>query len=363
LAVTLKEAEGRSATGWGVAFPWLRSGTTRRRGLYSTASSTCVSTAALVPTSALAPTSALTVPGPTPSAGNPAVPPAIPGDWAGPQIPSESIEQLDRGRAWRSVVRSRQVHGTIVRVHGSVPRGFVVADDGDGHATRTPGLLLTVTLADCAPVFLADPANRAVGILHAGWRGTADGILRRGIAAMALAFGSKPQTLFAHLGPAICGHCYEVGAEVFAALDEPRPRSAAMLDLRAVIRKKLVAAGISARRVTVSPECTLCRGRRYFSHRGGDRERHLAYIGVLPRDGERLSAGTPATGRAPPAPGPGLCGDCAWSRRVKTRRSTFHLCLRHRQDPAFPKYPSLPVLRCRGFQSAEKPDPVSEVPK
>lgn len=189
------------------------------------------------------------------------------------------------GDGWRSVVRSRQVHGAETRVHTELPAGESVVGEGDGHLTRRPGLLLTVTLADCVPVFVADPVRRAVALLHAGWRGTAAGVLEQGLAAMGRAFGSVPGDLLVHLGPAICGECYEVGPEVFEALGEAAPPRPKPLDLRGVIRRRALAAGIGPERLTVNRECTLCGDGRYYSHRRGDTGRHLGFIGILPRSG------------------------------------------------------------------------------
>ena len=186
---------------------------------------------------------------------------------------------------WRSVVRSRQVHGSVTRVHSDLPPGESVIGDGDGHVTRTAGLLLTVTLADCVPVFVADPVQRVVALFHAGWRGTAAGVVEHGLSAMARAFGSMPSDLFVHLGPAICGRCYEVGPEVFEALGEAPPPEPAPIDLRAVIRRRTLAAGIRDEGLSVDRECTLCGDGRYFSHRRGDTGRHLGGIGILPKSG------------------------------------------------------------------------------
>lgn len=213
----------------------------------------------------------------------------------------ERLPWLEAGTTWRgqdplamgwtSVVRSRQVHGAVTKLRADLPAGEHVVGDGDGHVTRSAGLLLTVTLADCVPVFVADPVHRAVALLHAGWRGTAAGVVERGLAVMAAAFGSDPAECFVHLGPAICGECYEVGAEVFEALDEPIPSAAAPVDLRGVIRRRAIAAGVRIGDVTVSRECTLCGDGRYYSHRGGDTGRHRGFIGILPRAGVRRSAG------------------------------------------------------------------------
>ncbi len=185
---------------------------------------------------------------------------------------------------WRSVVRSRQVHGRAVRVHDPLPRGVCVTGEGDGHATAAPGVLLTVTLADCVPVFIVDPSRRTVALLHAGWRGTAAGVVEAGLDRLSESFGSDPRELLVHLGPAICGHCYEVGPEVFHALGEGAPGHPAAIDLRSVIRRRTIAAGVPAQDVTVSGECTLCGDGRYYSHRRGDCGRHRGYIGILESD-------------------------------------------------------------------------------
>ena len=206
-----------------------------------------------------------------------------------PWLRAGTTRRADDGRCapigdeWRSVVRSRQVHGALMAWHSGAPAGESVVGECDGHVTRQPGLLLTVTLADCVPVFIADPVHRAVGLLHAGWRGTAAGVLEQGIAAMDIAFGAETEDLFVHLGPAICGRCYEVGPEVFEILGEEVPGRPTPIDLRAVIRRRAVAAGIVAERLTVNTECTLCSDGRYFSHRRGDTGRHRGFIGILPR--------------------------------------------------------------------------------
>src|SRR5690606_18360795 len=101
----------------------------------------------------------------------------------------------------------------------------------DGHATRAPGLLLAVSVADCVPVSLVDPERRAVALLHAGWRGAAAGILERGLEVLAERLLARPEDLHVHLGPAICGGCYEVGPEVHRALGLPEPPAPAPVDL------------------------------------------------------------------------------------------------------------------------------------
>lgn len=224
----------------------------------------------------------------------------------------ESWAELRRATAASVVVHARQVHGAEVRVHGDevrvqgdevrvqeearmggreerVRRGRdagagkappVLVAACDGHATAERGVLLAVTTADCVPVFVVDPGHRAVALLHAGWRGAAAGVLEEGLGAMGAAFGAEPAGLHLHLGPAICGRCYEVGPEVHEALDRPVPERPTPIDLRAVLAERATAAGVAPERISVSEHCTLCTGSGLFSHRGGDAFRQVGYLGV-----------------------------------------------------------------------------------
>jgi polyphenol oxidase len=179
----------------------------------------------------------------------------------------------------RGVAVGRQVHGTRVAWQAAGP-GLRILADTDGHATATPGLLLAVTAADCVPVFLLDPVRRVVGLLHAGWRGTAGGILARGLGVLG-ENGSRVSDVLIHLGPSICGDCYEVGSEVFEACGTPVPPAGrGGLDLRAVLADQ--ARGCGAAGVSVSPFCTAHHADRFFSHRGsgGEPGRMAAYLGL-----------------------------------------------------------------------------------
>jgi YfiH family protein len=177
-------------------------------------------------------------------------------------------------------VHGRQVHGAAVRVHEAGPPGLHVAPACDGHATAAPGVLLTVGLADCVAASLVDPDRRAVALLHCGWRGAAAGILERGVEVLEERFTSEPGGLHLHLGPAICGACYEVGPEVHQALGLQVPEAPTPVDLRVVLVGRALAAGVLPERVTVSEHCTRCGDSPFFSHRGGDFQRHQAFLGV-----------------------------------------------------------------------------------
>lgn len=188
---------------------------------------------------------------------------------------------LGRWRALREELRmpravhSEQVHGAGITEHMERLPGLFVSHGRDGHVTGYPGILLTVSLADCVAISLVDPELQRVALLHAGWRGTAAGIVESGLDAL----GGDIGRIHAHLGPAICGGCYEVGPEVHRALGLEPPETNTPVDLRAVQARRLVEAGVSPDRVTVSTHCTR-HDDGFFSHRAGDVGRQLGVVGV-----------------------------------------------------------------------------------
>ena len=117
------------------------------------------------------------------------------------------------------LVTVRQVHSDIIRfVDHRFVDGFVDSPAeplvGDGLITSTPGLLLGIQTADCLPIILVDRKRHAVGVFHAGWRGTVRRIVEKGVGEMIRHFRSNPRDLIAAIGPGIHGCCYEVGEEV-----------------------------------------------------------------------------------------------------------------------------------------------------
>ena len=133
---------------------------------------------------------------------------------------------------------------------------------------------MAVTVADCVPVFLAHPSG-ATAILHSGWRGTASRIAERAIHRFE-SQGFEPRELLAHLGPAICGRCYEVSADVARQLTGRDPGHAVTVDLRDLIARQLRELGVV--QVSTSAFCTRCDNDRFFSHRAGDSGRQLGVI-------------------------------------------------------------------------------------
>jgi polyphenol oxidase len=197
-------------------------------------------------------------------------------------------ERLRKALGVRGVVRGYQVHGAVVgRVHasdaaGEDAHGALVADDdgtqptfeADGHAVATRGVAAMVLTADCIPVVLG--AEGAVAALHAGWRGLAAGVLEEGVVAMR-DVGARGD-IVAIVGPCAGSCCYEVGEEVHAAFDGAHRHGAdrdschrhgvhrhgSHIDLRAIARNRLLAAGVAEVRDVEA--CTIC-DEQYFSYR------------------------------------------------------------------------------------------------
>jgi polyphenol oxidase len=176
----------------------------------------------------------------------------------------------------RRLATALQVHGDRILSHGDSWTGWLRDTSGaDGHLTQSPGTAMAVTLADCVPVFIAHPARVGV-LLHSGWKGTAARILDRGLRALA-SLGLDVGDAHVHLGPAICGKCYEVGPDVIAAVTGDKVTRPTLLDLRAVMAEQARQAGAT---VSVSEWCTRHHNERFFSHRAGDNGRQLGVLVV-----------------------------------------------------------------------------------
>ena len=185
-----------------------------------------------------------------------------------------SALQKDVADTARRVVSIRQVHGTRVILHTGGWEGWLRGEEADGHVAAEKGTALTVGIADCVPVFIAHPSG-VVALLHSGWRGTAAGITAEAIAALAK-MGLPPDELAMHLGPAICGRCYEVSADVREQLTGQPVTRPGHVDLRSLIAEHATETGVQ--KITVSSSCTKCDNDRFFSHRAGDAGRQIAVM-------------------------------------------------------------------------------------
>lgn len=183
-----------------------------------------------------------------------------------------------------SLVLSDQIHDTVIRRVTAADRGKGItrANDikgVDGLITNEEGVTLTTFYADCVPLFFLDPVNRAVGLSHAGWRGTVAGMAAKTVSAMKEAFGTDPSELLAGIGPSIGPCCYEVSRDVIMEFEKNTNHGIIskiarkvdgehyMLDLWEANRLFLLDAGVSDTHITVTDLCTKCHSDDFFSHR------------------------------------------------------------------------------------------------
>ncbi|MDT0264982.1 peptidoglycan editing factor PgeF [Streptomyces sp. DSM 44915] len=177
----------------------------------------------------------------------------------------------------------RQVHGgEVAVVEGPADGGAPPEVDGLVAAER--GLALAVVTADCVPVLLADPVAGVVGAAHAGRPGLLAGVVPATVEAMR-ALGARPERLVARTGPAICGRCYEVPAELAERAAELLPASAATtswgtpaIDIPAGVRRQLADAGVVD--IDSAASCTLESADHFSYRRSSTTGRQASYVWV-----------------------------------------------------------------------------------
>ena len=212
-------------------------------------------------------------------------------------------EDLPSGPGPFFLCRLRQVHGNTVVVLRSRPAARPAARQaekrpvGDALVTRRSGLLLAVAAADCVPILLVEPAARVVAAVHAGWRGTQNGVVPAVMDMLRDRFSTDPSLAFAALGPSIGPCCYQVGSEVGqgivgrwgeAVSAAWRPDGAkGFLDLRLANAALLERAGVKRANIQYVGPCTACCNDRFASYRreGGGAGRQLSVIGWAPQAG------------------------------------------------------------------------------
>jgi YfiH family protein len=227
------------------------------------------------------------------------------------------------GAPWPLVVLNQVHSAAIHRVYGAtggpewgcLRKNKIVESGGDGLITSTPGVLLGVKVADCYPVIVADRKRRAVGIFHAGWRGTAQRIVEKGVGEMRRQLGCDPEDLLAVIGPGIGPCCFEIGEEVENEFDSQfayskelfedvfdswslktkypmlflnqrapghgEPAMSRHLDLVKANWCQLLDAGVPSENIESMNQCTACHTDLFFSYRKEQvTGRMLAVVGI-----------------------------------------------------------------------------------
>jgi len=221
---------------------------------------------------------------------------------------------VQRRKSW-PLISLCQIHSDLIHRVDRIPEGGIT---GDGIVSDTPGLVVAVQTADCLPVILVDRKRRAVGVFHAGWRGTVKRIVEKGVGEMRKHFKSDPRNLVAAIGPGVQGCCYEVGEEVrtkfemqfgyaaslFREVKESDPvrekypllfltarapghgelPAKLFLDLVEANRRQLLDAGLLAKNIDAKAPCTACHTELLFSFRAekGVTGRMMAAVGIKP---------------------------------------------------------------------------------
>ena len=214
------------------------------------------------------------------------------------EIFARALGARSDGRSW-PLVQMHQIHSPIIHRVSSISEPHPTA--GDGLITNVPDVLIAVKTADCIPIIAVDPVRRAVGVFHAGWRGTAQRIVEKGIGEMRRQFGSDPKDIRVAIGPGIGVCCYQVGDEVLEQfrsqfsyadelieevfdshslhtkypllfLNQRAPGHGELpkvphLDLVKANTRQAIDAGVPEKNIEALNLCTACRTDIFFSHR------------------------------------------------------------------------------------------------
>jgi polyphenol oxidase len=155
----------------------------------------------------------------------------------------------------------------------------------DALMTDVRSLFLSVSIADCAPIFLFDAGKKIVACVHAGWRGTEQDIVQKTVVSMHQEYGTLPEQVFAFIGPSAGQCCYEVGEEVAKKFDSAfvlRRNGTTYLDIKQANREQLRSSGVPGSNIEVHQDCTICTTGIYHSYRK-DRDksgRMMAVVGL-----------------------------------------------------------------------------------
>lgn len=218
-----------------------------------------------------------------------------------PDNVTENYKRLCKsaGFDYKNLVASSQDHNTFVRSVTVEDKGVGIykprdIKSVDALITNEKGITLVTYYADCTPLFFVDTKNRAIGLAHAGWRGTVGRIGEKVVKKMSELYGTKPSDIVAAIGPAISVCCYEVDlpcAENFFKLENldsskfvfPMKNGKFMIDLLETNRQILVNCGVNHQNITLSDICTNCHSDLLWSHRAtkGHRGTMSAFMSLV----------------------------------------------------------------------------------
>jgi hypothetical protein len=184
----------------------------------------------------------------------------------------EPFPWLEHGFGTRDAKLDQNAMASLKQIHSGivwVAHATGCIGEGDALVTAQPSVAISVRTADCFPILLADPETHSVAAVHAGWRGTAAGVVRSALERMRSEFGTDAGNVYAAIGPGIGSCCYEVGVDVARQFGR---QEAGKLDLAMENRNQLIAAGLRPDRIDTVGGCTFCQPAQFFSWRR-DRDR------------------------------------------------------------------------------------------
>jgi YfiH family protein len=188
------------------------------------------------------------------------------------------FEWLDHGFGTRAAPLSQEGMASLKQIHSArvlAAHAAGLVGEGDALVTHRTSVPVSVRTADCYPILLVDIETRSVAVVHAGWRGTAAGIVGEALQAME----ADPKNVRAAIGPGIGKCCYQVGAEVARIFGHA---SAACIDLAEANRQQLLSAGVREHNIDVVARCTFCDAEEFHSYRRDKEQagRMISYIAV-----------------------------------------------------------------------------------
>jgi YfiH family protein len=187
------------------------------------------------------------------------------------------------GIAEMKTISAVLVLGNKVKIIGKNETNTVVKKI-DGLITNQKGIFLSITVADCLPIFIFDPEKEILALLHCGRQGLSKGIIKNGIKFLRKLKG-KPQKTLAFIGPGICQKHYQVGREIAAeffsfngAVKKTKKRF--FLNLKEIAKQQLISCGLTERNIEMSRQCSFCLKNKYFSYRR-DKKNPLEAMAVI----------------------------------------------------------------------------------
>lgn len=187
------------------------------------------------------------------------------------------------GFPYENIVTTNQTHTTNVRVVTKEDCGKGITKDRDysdvdGLITNVPGIVLTTYYADCVPLYILDPINKAIGLSHSGWKGTVKRIGDNTLKLMNENYGTNPKDVICCIGPSICQDCYEISEDVANEFINEfgknnkilynKGNGKYQLNLWESVKQVFLDAGVEYDNIYTTDICTCCNKDELFSHRG-----------------------------------------------------------------------------------------------